>query len=423
MVRFFNGKVLFFEPEVRLAEAEVWTDGGTIAYVGPSGKIPEQPFSREIDLEGDVLMPGFKNAHAHTAMTFLRSLADDEPLDSWYHDTVFPTEGKLTEESLYWFARVGIMEYISGGITSAFDMYYYRDAFVKACDDTSFRSVICGGMNDYDDDPTFLERDFERYNSLSPLVSYIPGIHGEYTTCLDRIRYAVSVARKYRTPAFCHLSETEGEVEGCYSRYGKSPVQVLYEEGLFEYGGGGFHFVHVSDDDIKIFSDNGLNAISCPGSNLKLASGIAPLEKLVSAGVRVSLGTDGAASNNALDMFREMYLATALQKVTTKDASALPAQDVLKMACVNGARAMGLSDCDGVAEGKKADLIVLSLKKPNMQPENNIIKNIVYSGNPGNVRLTMINGNILYEDGRYSMLETPETVYANAMKYVEEMKG
>ena len=417
MLRFYNGKTLRFEPELRVTDEEVWVEGGRIAYVGPA-RSDAPAFARQIDLRGDLLMPGFKNAHTHTAMTLLRSKADDMPLDRWLSEQVWPNEAKLSDESVYTFTKLGIMEYVSSGITACYDMYVHNDGFTAACIDAGFRAVIACGLNNFDRDAAQTERDYLKYNSLHELISFRLGIHAEYTTGMDRMQYLAGLAEKYKAPCFTHLSETKAEVEGCLSRYGKTPPQLLDELGFFRYGGGGYHCVHMSEEDIALFADRGLWAVTCPGSNLKLASGAAPIEKLRKAGVKLAIGTDGAASNNALDFFREMYLVTALQKLVEGDASACPAGEVLRMACVGGAGAMGLTDCDDIAPGKRADLVVINLRRPNMQPLHDIPNNLVYAGSKENVRLTMVNGKVLYENGEFSVGEEPEALYAAANAFV-----
>ena len=413
MIRFYNGRVLSFQGGAHISSDEVWTDGGSIAYIGPAPEeLPE--FERQIDLRGDLLMPGFKNAHTHTAMTFLRSCADDMPLDRWLNEQVFPREARLTDEMVYVFSVLGIMEYLTSGVTSSFDMYFHNEAYVRANTDTGFRTVICASMNDFDSDPTNVEREFLRYNAHNELVSYRLGIHAEYTTSVERIRYMASLAEKYKAPCFTHLCETRRETEDCIRRTGKTPAKYLDELGFFNYGGGAFHCVYLSEDDVQLFRERGLWAVTCPASNLKLASGIAPIQRYIDAGLKLAVGTDGAASNNALDMFREMYLVTALQKYLLGDATACDAEKVLEMACVGGARAMGLDCCDDIAVGKKADLIVINLSRPNMQPIHNIEKNLVYSGSKENVRLTMVNGRVLYENGSFFIGAEPERIYARA---------
>lgn len=413
MIRFYNGRVLSFQGGAHISSDEVWTDGGSIAYIGPAPEeLPE--FERQIDLRGDLLMPGFKNAHTHTAMTFLRSCADDMPLDRWLNEQVFPREARLTDEMVYVFSVLGIMEYLTSGVTSSFDMYFHNEAYVRANTDTGFRTVICASMNDFDSDPTNVEREFLLYNDYNELVSYRLGIHAEYTTSVERIRYMASLAEKYKAPCFTHLCETRRETEDCIRRTGKTPAKYLDELGFFNYGGGAFHCVYLSEDDVRLFREKGLWAVTCPASNLKLASGIAPIQRYIDAGLKLAIGTDGAASNNALDMFREMYLVTALQKYLLGDATACDAEKVLEMACVGGARAMGLDCCDDIAVGKKADLIVIDLSRPNMQPIHNIEKNLVYSGSKENVRLTMVNGRVLYENGSFFIGAEPERIYARA---------
>lgn len=413
MIRFYNGRVLSFQGGAHISSDEVWTDGGSIAYIGPAPEeLPE--FERQIDLRGDLLMPGFKNAHTHTAMTFLRSCADDMPLDRWLNEQVFPREVRLTDEMVYVFSVLGIMEYLTSGVTSSFDMYFHNEAYVRANTDTGFRTVLCSSMNDFDSDPTNVEREFLRYNAHNELVSYRLGIHAEYTTSVERIKYMASLAEKYKAPCFTHLCETRRETEDCIRRTGKTPAKYLDELGFFNYGGGAFHCVYLSEDDVRLFREKGLWAVTCPASNLKLASGIAPIQRYIDAGLKLAIGTDGAASNNALDMFREMYLVTALQKYLLGDATACDAEKVLEMACVGGARAMGLDCCDDIAVGKKADLIVIDLSRPNMQPIHNIEKNLVYSGSKENVRLTMVNGRVLYENGSFFIGAEPERIYAKA---------
>ena len=410
MIRFYNGKTLNFGGGMKLSGHEVWVDGSTIVYVGPA-KEDMPVFQRQIDLKGDLLIPGFKDAHTHTAMVFLRSYADDLPLQDWLYNKVFPHEARLTPEAVYQFTRLGILEYLSSGITASFDMYYYNEAYAKANVDCGFRTVICSAMNDFDADPTNIEREYLRFNNYSELVSYKLGIHAEYTTGLQRMEYMASLAEKYQAPCYMHCCETRAEVEGCLERHGLTPPQLLGRMGLFNYGGGGFHCVWMSDEDIELFARKGIYAVTNPASNVKLASGVAPVDKMLSAGVPMAIGTDGAASNNALDMFREMYLASCMQKLSLMDASAGKAEEILTMACVGGARAMGLDDCDDIAPGKRADLCVIDLHRPNMQPELNIPKNLVYSGSKENVRLTMVNGRILYENGEFFVGEEPEEIY------------
>lgn len=420
MIRLHNALVMPMTSDCSVFRGEVWTDGGKIAYAGAprTGELPE--FEREIDLNGDLVLPGFKNAHAHSAMTFLRSYADDLPLQSWLFDKVFPLEARLTPEAVYAFTRLAVLEYLSGGITASFDMYFHRDAYARANIDCGFRTVICGALS-AGDKISVAADDYAKFNALDPLISYLPGVHAEYTADEKLLRGMSELVHELKSPFWTHNSETKSETDGCFERHGMSPTEYLDSLGLYDFGGGGYHCVWFSERDIEIFAEKGLWAVTCPCSNAKLASGIAPLERFEKRGVRLAVGTDGPASNNALDMFREMYLACVLQKLRLNDAAACPAENILLAACSGGARAMGLDGCDSLSEGKAADLAVISLHRPNMRPIHDVAKNLVYSGTRDNVRMTMVAGRILYENGEFHVGCDAEEIYAEAEKYTKEL--
>lgn len=420
MIRLHNALVMPMTSDCSVFRGEVWTDGGRIAYAGAprAGELPE--FEREIDLNGDLVLPGFKNAHAHSAMTFLRSYADDLPLQSWLFDKVFPLEARLTPEAVYAFTRLAVLEYLSGGITASFDMYFHRDAYARANIDCGFRTVICGALS-AGDKISVAADDYAKFNALDPLISYLPGVHAEYTADEKLLRGMSELLHELKSPFWTHNSETKSETDGCFERHGMSPTEYLDSLGLYDFGGGGYHCVWFSERDIEIFAEKGLWAVTCPCSNAKLASGIAPLERFEKRGVRLAVGTDGPASNNALDMFREMYLACVLQKLRLNDAAACPAENILLAACSGGARAMGLDGCDSLAEGKAADLAVISLHRPNMRPIHDVAKNLVYSGTRDDVRMTMVAGRILYENGEFRVGCDAEEIYAEAEKYTKEL--
>ena len=414
MIRFYNGRVLEYGT---VTENEVWVDGAKIAYVGPVREdMPD--FEREIDLMEDLLMPGFKNAHTHSAMTFLRSMADDLPLQEWLFQQIFPREAKLNPKRVADFTKIAFLEYIANGITSCFDMYFHTDEFARVATEWGFRAVICESLtagNDWDD----IYRNYEKYNNWSDVVSYIPGFHAEYTGSVDMMKHIAKAAEELKAPVYSHNSETRSEVDGCIERHGITPTKLMDELGVFQHGGGGFHCVHMTDEDIAIFRNRGLYAVMNACSNAKLASGIAPLRRFVEGGVKLAVGTDGPASNNALDFFREMYLINVLAKLQEEDAAAGDPALVLEAAVSGGARAMGLHDADGISQGKLADMIVIDMKKPNMQPVHNVVKNLIYSGNPSNVKMTMIGGKVLYENGIFHVGEDIEKIYAEAQNETE----
>lgn len=418
MIRFYNGRLLSFKNGFEITDDEVWTNGSEITFVG---KNHDKKADREIDLNGNLLMPAFKNAHTHSAMTFARSLADDLPLQPWLYDMIFPMEAKLNESDIYTLSRLAFLEYLSSGISAYFDMYYFPEAMAKASVDAGFRTVMCGAVNNFKESVSLLDEYYQKYNSYDELISYRLGFHAEYTTSKELMSGIALLAEKHEAPVFTHSSETKSEVEGCLERYGKTPTELFEELGLFNYGGGGFHSVWMSENDLEIYKKHGIWAVINAGSNSKLASGIAPLEKMQKAGINTAIGTDGPSSNNALDMFREMYLAAVTQKLKTSDAAACDAAELLKSATVGGAHCMGLYNCDIIDTGKKADITVIDLHRPNMQPINNIIKNIVYSGSKENVKLTMINGKILYENGEFIGTDI-EKIYYEAQKITDRLK-
>lgn len=413
--RIYNARILTMEEGKTAFWGEVWIEGDTIVYAGPQGKETDIVWDKEIDAKGNLIMPGFKNAHTHTAMTFLRSYADDMKLDEWLNKQVFPNEAKLDGEAVYWFTKLGIMEYLTSGITAAYDMYFFVDDGARAAKDCGFRYTFCDSTNDFGGTAESMEKDYIRLNEdPSRMISHRLGFHAEYTTKKELMEDIAQLAHKYQAPVSVHCSETRKEVEGCRAHSGMTPVAYMDSLGLFNYGGTIFHGVHLDEADYDILKKRGMYVVTNPASNLKLASGIAPINRYLKEGIPVAIGTDGPASNNCLDMFREMFLVTGLQKVVCDDPEAVPAMEVLKMATVNGAHAMGLNECDTLSEGKKADLIMIDLKQPNMQPIQNTEKNLVYAGSKQNVKMTMVAGKVLYQDGEFYLDCPAEEVYEKA---------
>ena len=430
-IRFYHAKILLTKADhtFEVTEGELWVRGDHICYIGDGTDISAVCkendiiiWDREIDVKGNLLMPGFKNAHTHTPMTFLRSYADDLPLQEWLQQKVFPNEAKLQGEDTYWLAILGIMEYLTSGITSNFDMYIMQNYHINAYVDTGFRTVFTSGLNNFTDSLEVLEENYLRINELSDLTSYVPGFHAEYTTSRPLLEGVAKIADKYHAPVWTHNSETEREVAECKARWGMTPMQFTESLGLYEYGGGGYHCVWLEEKDIEILKKHHMSVVTNPGSNTKLASGICPTKRLLDEGINLAIGTDGPASNNCLDMFREMFLVTGLAKLREQDASCMPAEEVLYMATAGGAYAMGLMDCDCLAVGKKADLVMIDLRQPNMQPENNLVKNLVYSGSKQNVKMTMVNGKVLYEDGTFLIGFDPAEIYTKANEIIGRMK-
>ena len=330
--RFYHAKILTMETTA-IMEGELWVQDDKILYVGEGGdaaaicqslSIESILWDREIDCGGNLLMPGFKNAHTHSAMTFLRSYADDLPLQDWLFKQVFPMEAKLDGEMIYHLTKLAVLEYLTSGITSIFDMYLTPETTARACVEMGMRCVQVSGISGQDNFEQSLRQMEERYhtlNELDPLHSYFIGFHAEYTCSKTLLEQVAAMAHKYKAPVFTHLSETKAEVDGCKERYGMSPVKLLDSLGMFDYGGGGYHCVWLDEGDMDIFAKRGLSVVTNPGSNTKLASGIAPISAYLKRGINVAIGTDGPASNNCLDMFREMFLVTGLAKLKEQDAA------------------------------------------------------------------------------------------------------
>lgn len=415
MIKFTNGLVL--DKYFNIIKEDVFVDGDSIVAIGEYDKTADTVY----DLNGNLLMPSFKNAHTHSAMTFGRSFADDLPLQPWLYDKIFPLEAKLTPQDIYDLSMLAFLEYLTSGTSACFDMYYFPEMMAKASVDFGFRTVMTSGLNNFKESVKAVEDYYNKFNNYDSLVSYKLGFHAEYTTDKELIKGIAKLAEKYQAPVFTHASETKSEVEDCIKRNGMSPTKYLNSLGIFNYGGGAYHSVWIDDEDIEIYKEKGIWAVINACSNAKLASGIAPVSKLLKSGVKVAVGTDGASSNNALDMFREMYTICATQKLNDKDAASTDANDILKASTIGSARCMGLTDCDVIDVGKKADLIVIDMHRPSMQPINNITKNLVYSGGKDIVKMTMINGKILYDNGEFKNIDI-EKIYANAQAVIDRIR-
>lgn len=418
-IRLYDAKVLTMAQNAEWFDGEVWIQDNFIEKV-IKGKYNDstEKFDQQIDCMGNLLMPGFKNCHAHGPMTFLRSFADDLPLQQWLNTMIFPAEAKLKDDDIYTLMQLAVLEYIKSGITTSFEMYFYPEMIAKACIDMGYRVVISGTVfgdeAGVDEAVAILEKDYKTFHQCHSLVDYRLGFHSEYSCCRKLLEAIADLSKCYNAPVYMHNSETELEVQECIKRHGMTPIQLMDEVGLFEHGGAGHHLLYTNEKDQDIMKEKGLYVVTNPSSNLKLASGIAPVKEYMEKGIPIAIGTDGPASNNSLNFFKEMYLTATLQKVKYKDAAAVKPEQVLRMATVNGAHMLGLYDCDCIAEGKQADLILIDLLKPNMQPLNHLINNIVYSGSNDNIIMTMIAGNILYANGRYCNNIYPLDIYEKA---------
>lgn len=394
-------------------------EGERIAYIGKESE-KYGPFDRVIECNGNIIMPGFKNAHTHNAMSFLRSKAEGENLQDWLFKQVFPREKLLQREDIYHLCKVSILEQISGGITASLDMYFHPDMHMKASEEMGFRTVIQGTV-DVDRPAKFIVDSYNEINGKKGLVTFEVCYHAEYTSTPEDLHETYLALKETKSPFEVHLSETQLEVDNCFKNRGMSPAKYFDSLHLFDYGGVCFHCVYLTDEDIELFKKKNIAVVTCPGSNVKLASGIAPIKRYLDEGLLIGIGTDGPASNNCLNMFKEMSLVINLANIKENKSNALNAYDVLKMATVNGAKILRLNDCDTLEVGKYADIIEIDMSKPNMQPINDVISNIVHSGSKDIVKLTMINGKILYEDGEFFVNEDVESIYEKAQEVTDRI--
>lgn len=373
-----------------------------------------------IDASGKIVMPGLINAHTHVAMALLRSISDDVPLMEWLNQHIWPIEGKMTSSDILIGAKLGILEMMLGGTTTFVDMYPYEEVVAEAAEYAGIRAVVSPCVMDFRM-PHF-EEDWKAINkrfSGSSLVKLAVGPHAIYTCSDENMKRAVSLSRESGSIIHIHHSETADEDHIVREKYGINPTEYLLKAGVLERPTLAAHCVYMSDSDIEIFAKKSVSVAYNPQSNMKLSSGIAPISRMLSRGVNVAIGTDGAASNNDLDMWEELRTASLLQKVATKDPCVLPAYQVLRMATVNGARAIGMEGKLGIiADGALADVIMIDINKPHMFPHTNLISELVYSCKASDVDTVIINGKIVVEDGKCISMNS-DTICNEAQNHLE----
>lgn len=390
---------------------------GLIVYVGTDE--PEVRAKRAIDCRGDILMPGLVNAHAHTAMCLMRGYADDYALQKWLFDKVFPVEAKLSRADILAGVRLGFAEMIASGTTSASDMYFYQPEVAALALEIGMRVSLSNGvvalggkLNPGDRSFTELDELVRNFHGKGDgLVRADASIHAEYTSCPEAWEKETEIALEHDLVLHMHLSETKAEQEGCVSRYGKTPARIFCDNGVFRAKTMAAHCVWLTDEDIGILAENGVSAVHNPVSNLKLGNGIARVHEMIGRGVNVALGTDGCCSNNSHDLFDEIKLAALLAKGASGDPTRLPAYEAIRLATVNGAKAQGREGQIGrVKEGLQADLILLKTDSPSMSPVYSPASAVAYAARGSDVRLTMIRGKILYENGMFTTIDIEKAI-------------
>lgn len=366
-----------------------------------------------IDAQHHVALPGFFNAHTHAAMTLLRGSAEDLPLDRWFNEGIWRTESALQEEDVYWGVALAACEMLRSGTVAFADHYFYMHNVARVVQESGMKALLawCVFGSDFAKEmgPTTLEltSDFvaEFQNSAGGRIKTMLGPHSPYISTERSLRDAANVARKLGVGCHIHVSESQAQVENSYKQFGKSPVAYLNELGIFDNPSIAAHAIYVNDEDMEILCAKKVSVAACPKTHLKLAMQTTRIVDLLNAGVHVALGTDGAASNNNLDMLEVMRLAALLQKHDSGDATVLPSMEALRLATQHGARAMGFNNSGVLQVDADADLILLDMDKPHLVPRHNLAANIVHSARASDVNYVIVNGKVLLRQGELTTLD------------------
>ena len=416
-ILFENARVITMDDGAPYIEnAYIGVSGRKISYVGKEK--PEVTAKRVINATGKVIMPGLINTHTHVPMTLFRGLSDDCELQVWLSEHIWPAEDKLCDESVRAGTELAVAEMLASGTTSFSDSYFFVDAIANVVSESGIKAnlsrSIVGNGDGFENMPSVSEAKalFEGFHMQDEgRIRVDASIHAEYTSetkCRQRV---AETARENGQILQIHVSESRSEHEDCKKKYGKTPTAQFEAEGLFD----GVvpllaHCCYITDEDMAVIKARGGSVAHCPVSNLKLASGVAPVCRMDESGVNVTLATDGVASNNSTDMFEEIKLSAILHKGINENPTAINAMTALKFATVNGAKAQGRNDCGMIKEGFEADMIMLDFERPHLTPCHNVVSNVVYAARGSDVVMTMVAGRILYENGEYKTIDIERAI-------------
>ncbi len=412
--------VLTLNPKEEVfAPGAVAMEGADIVAVGPAAELKKRfAPAQELDYPQGLILPGLINAHTHAAMSLFRGLADDLPLEEWLTSYIFPAESRLKGEFVYWGTKLAVAEMLLSGTTTFCDMYLFADDVARAAAQCGIRAVVGEVLYDFPS-PNYgppaaglkLSEHLCRTWLGHPLVKVAIQPHAVYTCSPELLKECGQLADRYNTRLITHLSETHQEVEDCLARYGATPVAHLDRLGLLTPRLLADHAVVLSDADLALLAASGAGVAHCPESNMKLASGIAPVAELLQRGVPVGLGTDGCASNNNLDLIQEMDTAAKVQKVRYLDPTVLPATAALALATRGSARVLGLEkEVGALIPGLRGDLVVLNLDQPHLTPLYDPFSQVVYAATGADVQTVVVQGQVVVRDRRILTFDVAETM-------------
>ncbi|NMA49497.1 MAG: amidohydrolase [Tissierellia bacterium] len=394
------------------------TSGDKITYI--SEELPDNYEGEIYKGENKVILPGFFNTHCHIPMTLLRGYGEGLPLQRWLFEKIFPFEARLTPKDCYWGSLLGAMEMIRSGVVSYTDMYFNIEDIVLATKESGLKANISHGTSANPNIQNFKElvayKDTQRMLEMvradnDDSIKIDMGLHAEYTSNESLVRQLAEYAKANNLIVHTHISETQSEHEKCKEKYGLTPLGYFEKCGLLENPVVAAHCVWIEDEDFNIIKEKEVTPVHCISSNLKLGSGFAPIKKMLDMGIPVGIGTDGASSNNNLNMIEEIHIASLVNKGVTRDPQFMSPKEIIKLATLNGALSQGRTDTGSIKVGNKADIIVFDMDKPHLQPVFDVLSNIVYSASAEDICLTMINGKLIYKDGEFLNIDSEEVIY------------
>lgn len=413
-----NTRLLTMEDD-KIRRANIYIEDEKISYIGN-----RDDFKSDILIDGKnfLTMPGFINAHTHVAMTLFRNYGPETDLMTWLNDYIWPLEDKLKAEDVYYGSKLALLEMIKSGTTSFADMYFFCEETIKACKEMNIRAQISRGLTIPDKNFSKIKENINLAKTYKndELIDIGLGPHAVYTADLDYLKKISDYAQEYKLPIHIHLSETEKENEDCYKKYHMSPTELFDKAGIFKNKTIAAHGVYLSDNDLDIIKDNNVSIVHNPSSNLKLSSGFLDLARLIDKGINVCLGTDSASSNNKLSILREMEVSMLVSKLySSRPISYI---EMLQMATVNGAKALGFDKVGMIKESYKADLIMIDINNENHKPCNDMLSSLCFSTYESDIKNVIIDGEIVYKDGKFSNVDR-ENIITMTESQFEDLKA